>query len=226
MSHVTVHNVSDLGGSILECVTDLRDTAKHGNREQFRTVMGRVGFLLAYELSKTLQYDEIDVETPLATARGHRLAENPVVSTILRAGLPLYNGVMQIFPEADNAFIAAYRKHNPDADMTIQTDYARCASLDNRSLIMVDPMLATGSSLLDGLDRLIVEGGMPREVHVIAAIGAAEGVEHVRAGLETRAFAKASIWCAAIDPILNEHKYIVPGLGDAGDLAFGPAIQN
>lgn len=226
MSQVTVHNVSELGGSMREYVTDLRDTAKHGNREQFRTVMGRVGFLLAYELSKTFTYEELEVETPLAIARGHRLAESPVVSTILRAGLPLYDGVMQIFPEADNAFIAAYRKHGPDADMTIQTDYVTCPDLRDRSLIMVDPMLATGSSLLDGIDRLITEGGTPREVHVIAAIAAQQGVEHLQEGLETRAFARASIWCAAVDPILNEHKYIVPGLGDAGDLAFGPKIQN
>lgn len=209
-----------------EYVTDLRDTAKHGNREQFRTLMGRVGFLLAYELSKTLAYEELDVETPLATARGYRLAENPVVSTILRAGLPLYDGVMQIFPEADSAFIAAYRKHGPDADMTIQTDYATCPDLRGRSVVIVDPMIATGSSLLDGVDRLVAEGGMPREMHVIAAIAAQQGAERLQEGLETRAFARASIWCAAIDPILNEHKYIVPGLGDAGDLAFGPKMQS
>lgn len=226
MPHVTVHNVSEQGGNILECVTDLRDTAKHGNREQFRTTMGRVGFLLAYELSKTLAYESVDVETPLAMASGYRLAQNPVVATILRAGLPLYEGVLQIFPEADNAFIAAYRKHGPDADITVQTDYVTCPDLTDRPLILADPMLATGNSVLDGVDKLMHEGGKPSEVHVIAAIAAMQGVEHLRVGLEERTFGRASIWCAAIDPTLNEHKYIVPGLGDAGDLAFGPKIQD
>lgn len=207
-------------------MTDLRDTAKHGNREQFRTTMGRVGFLLAYELSKTFTYEPVDVETPLATTTGYRLAANPVVGTILRAGLPLYEGVMQIFPEADNAFIAAYRKHGPDADITVQTDYVTCPDLTGRPLIIADPMLATGNSLLDGIDKLVLEGGKPSEVHVIAAIAAREGAERLRIGLEERAFGRASIWCAAVDPILNKHKYIVPGLGDAGDLAFGPKIQN
>lgn len=225
MAEVAVHNVSELGGNILECVTDLRDTAKHGNREAFRTVMTRVGFLLANELSKTLHYETIDVETPLATATGHRLAKQPVVGTILRAGLPLYDGVLQVFPEADNAFLAAYRKHDTQGDFTVQTNYCTCPDLAGRILVMADPMLATGSSLLDGIDTLVREGGKPAEVHIIVAIAAREGAERVRDGLKKRGFARASVWCAAIDPELNERKYIVPGLGDAGDLAFGEKKQ-
>jgi uracil phosphoribosyltransferase len=209
-----------------EYVANLRDIARHGNREQFRATMGKVGFVLAYELSKTLEYEEVDIETPLAVAVGHRLTAQPVVGTILRAGLPLYDGVMQAFPEADSAFIAAYRKHGKDADFTVQTDYVTCPDLAGRALVLADPMLATGSSLIDGLDRLVDEGGTPSEVHVLAAIAAHQGVEHLQSQLERRAFARASIWCAAIDPTLNEHKYIEPGLGDAGDLAFGAKIQN
>ena len=222
---VSVHNVSELGGNMLECVTDLRDSAKHGNREAFRKTMERVGFLLANELSKSFDYREIIVETPLASAKGHRLQKQPVVGTILRAGLPLYNGVMEIFPEADHAFLAAYRKHDANGDFTIATNYCTCPDLTGRILILADPMLATGSSLLDGVDTLITEGGKPAEVHILSAIGAKDGVSRVAQGLEERGFEKASVWCAAIDPELNEHKYIVPGLGDAGDLAFGEKKQ-
>jgi len=223
---VKIHNISEQGGSILECITDLRDTAKHGPREQFRNIMQRVGFLLASELSKTFTYSEITVETPLAKATGYRLTEQPVVGTILRAGLPLYNGVMEIFPEADNAFLAAYRKHDTSGSFTIQTNYCTCPDLTGRVLVLVDPMLATGSSLLDGLDTLLHEGGKPAEVHVIAAIAAQEGAIHVQEGLQSRGFTQASVWCAAIDPTLNAQKYIVPGLGDAGDLAFGEKKQS
>lgn len=226
MAEVAVHNVGELGGTIKECVTDLRDIAKHGSRRQFRTTMGEVGYFVANELSKTLPYEVVSVESPLQTAAGSRLSERPVLGTILRAGLPLYEGVLKAFPEADNAFIAAYRKHGDNGDFTIQTDYVTCPELTERTLIMADPMLATGSSMLDAIDRLIVEGGKPAEVHVIAAIAAIQGIERVQQGLASRGFRRASIWSAAIDPELNEHGYIVPGLGDAGDLAFGPKIQS
>lgn len=226
MAGVTVHNVSELGGAVQECVTDLRDIAKHGSRRQFRTTMGEVGYIVANELSKTFQYSAVTIASPLQAADGNRLSERPVLGTILRAGLPLYQGVLKAFPEADNAFIAAYRKHGDKGDFTIQTDYVTCPELTNKILIMADPMLATGSSMLDAIDRLIVEGGKPAEVHVIAAIAAAPGIERVRLGLEDREFERASIWTAAVDPELNEHGYIVPGLGDAGDLAFGPKIQS
>lgn len=222
---VQVHNISDLGGSILECVTDLRDVQVHGERERFRRNMERVGFLLANELSKTLAYEKIAIETPLTETHGFRLATQPVVATILRAGLPLWDGVMQVFPQADNAFLAAYRKHDASGDFTIQADYCTCPDISGRILIVADPMLATGASLLDGIDKFIAEGGQPSNVHVVVAIAAQAGVDAVRAVLEKRGFKDAAIWCGAIDPDLNAQKYIVPGLGDAGDLAFGQKKQ-
>lgn len=222
---VTVHNTSDLGGNILECVTDLRDVEVHGERERFRRTMERVGFLLANELSKTLHYEKIAIETPLQETHGYRLNQQPVVATILRAGLPLWNGVMQVFPQADNAFLAAYRKHDANGDFTIQADYCTCPDVTGRLLIVADPMLATGASLLDGIDKFIAEGGQPSNIHVVVAIAAQAGVDAVRAGLEQRGYKDAAIWCAATDPELNDQKYIVPGLGDAGDLAFGAKKQ-
>lgn len=222
---VSIHNISELGGSILECVTDLRDVAVHENRERFRGNMHRIGFLLANELSKTLEYKTISVKTPLATANGHRLETQPVVATILRAGLPLWDGVMSVFPDADNAFLAAYRKHDAAGDFTIQADYCTCPDITGRTLIVADPMLATGASLLDGIDKFIDEGGHPANIHVLVAIAARDGVEAVKTGLQKRGFNDSAIWCAAIDPELNAQKYIVPGLGDAGDLAFGAKKQ-
>lgn len=222
---VEVQNCSDLGGSILECVTDLRDVEVHGDRERFRRTMERVGFLLANELSKTLEYKTTPVKTPLATADGYRLETQPVVATILRAGLPLWDGVMSVFPDADNAFLAAYRKHDPNGDFTIKADYCTCPDIAGRILIVADPMLATGASLLDGIEKFIEEGGKPANIHVVVAIAAKEGVAAVKAGLEKLGYKDAAIWCAAIDPELNAQKYIVPGLGDAGDLAFGEKKQ-
>ncbi len=222
---VQVHNISELGGSILECVTDLRDVAVHDNRERFRRNMERVGFLLGNELSKTLPYSTIAIETPLQKTDGFRLAQQPVVATILRAGLPLWDGVMQVFPHADSAFLAAYRKHDATGSFTIQADYCTCPDIEKQVLIVADPMLATGASLLDGIDRFVEEGGTPENIHVVVAIAAQAGVDAVRAGLEKRGFTSAAIWCAAIDPELNAQKYIVPGLGDAGDLAFGAKKQ-
>jgi len=214
-----------MGGSILECVTDLRDVQVHSERERFRRNMERVGFLLANELSKTLAYEKTLIETPLAKTEGFRLASQPVVATILRAGLPLWNGAMQVFPQADNAFLAAYRKHDAEGSFTIQADYCTCPDIEGRVLIVADPMLATGASLLDGIDKFIEEGGKPANIHVVVAIAAEAGVEVVKAGLENRGFRDAAVWCGAIDPELNAQKYIVPGLGDAGDLAFGSKKQ-
>lgn len=222
---VIIHNISEEGGSILECVTDLRDIEVHGQRERFRKNMERVGFLLANELSKSFAYVKTPIHTPVAKADGFRLSAQPVVATILRAGLPLWDGVMEVFPQADNGFLAAYRKHDANGDFTIQADYCTCPDIEGRVLIVADPMLATGASLLDGIDKFIEEGGRPSNIYVIVAIASKDGVETVRAGLEKRGFTDAAIWCAAIDAELNAQKYIVPGLGDAGDLAFGEKKQ-
>ncbi|QQS18293.1 uracil phosphoribosyltransferase [Candidatus Saccharibacteria bacterium] len=223
---VTVHNIGELGGSILEFVTDLRDVEVHGERERFRRNMERVGFLLGNELSKKLAYEELAIETPLQKTHGYRLCSQPVVATILRAGLPLWDGVMQVFPQADSAFLAAYRKHDTAGNFTIKADYCTCPDMSGRLLIVADPMLATGASLLDGIDKFLAEGGQPSNIHVVVAIASQEGVDAVRTGLEKRGHKDATIWCGAIDPKLNSQKYIVPGLGDAGDLAFGPKKQS
>jgi len=223
---VTVHNLSESGGAVLEYMTHLRNVDGHGHREGFRRNMERVGFLLAGELSKTLPYEKFAVKTPQATTDGYRLAKQPVVATILRAGLPLWEGVMQAFPAADSGFVAAYRKHGPTGGFTIQADYCTCPDITGRVLIVADPMLATGASLLNGIDKLVAEGGRPDTIAVMVAIASQAGCEAVQTGLAARGFSDASLWCAAIDPELNTQKYIVPGLGDAGDLAYGPKKQS
>ncbi len=222
---IDLQNISQGGGSIVELVSRLRDIEKHNDREMFRQTMRRVGLLVANELSKTFTYQAVPITTPLAQTTGHQLSAPPVVATILRAGLPLYEGVLDVFTGADSAFVAAYRKHDADGSFKIAVNYCTCPDLSGRSLILADPMIATGSSLIDGLEVLFEQGGQPDEVHIIAAIGAEPGVHMVQTKLEQYGLKRASIWCAAIDPELDENKYIVPGLGDAGDLAFGPKKQ-
>ena len=175
---------------------------------------------MAYELSKTLPYVQKEIETPLGTYQANVLQEQPVLATILRAGIPLYQGLLNFFDEADSAFIAAYRKHNKlDDSFEINQGYVTCPSLENRTLILADPMLATSSSLVVALDELF-EYGQPREVHIVCVIACTEGLDTLR-----HRFPDITIWAADIDDELTAKGYIVPGLGDAGDLCFGSKMQ-
>jgi uracil phosphoribosyltransferase len=188
---------------------------------RFRRNIERIGEVAAYELSKTLQYKSVEVTTPLGIAPTQLLTEQPVLATILRAGLPLHQGMLNYFDKADNAFISAYRKHHPDGSFEISLEYLSCPNLNGRVLILCDPMLATGASLVETI-QAIQKTYTPAQIHIVVTIASHKGIEHV----EKELGADTPIWCAAIDPVLNDKSYIVPGLGDAGDLAFGTKMQS
>jgi uracil phosphoribosyltransferase len=202
-------------------VAELRDVAIQNDRMRFRRNIERIGEVAAYELSKTLRFKTVDITTPLGTATTSLLEAQPVLATILRAGLPLHQGMLNYFDKADNAFISAYRKHHPDGSFEISLEYLSCPDLNNRVLILCDPMLATGASLVETI-QAIQKKYTPSQIHIVVTIASQKGIEHV----EKELGADIPIWCAAIDPILNDKSYIVPGLGDAGDLAFGTKMQS
>ena len=197
-------------------VAELRDVNVQNDRMRFRRNIERIGEVAAYELSKTLDFKSVEVTTPLGIAPTQLLNEQPVLATILRAGLPLHQGMLNYFDKADNAFISAYRKHHPDGSFEISLEYLSCPNLNGRVLILCDPMLATGASLVETI-QAIQKTYTPAQIHIVVTIASQKGIEHV----EKELGADTPIWCAAIDPILNDKSYIVPGLGDAGDLAFG-----
>jgi uracil phosphoribosyltransferase len=202
-------------------VAELRDVQVQNDRMRFRRNIERIGEVAAYELSKTLRFKTVDVTTPLGIASTSLLEEQPVLGTILRAGLPLHQGMLNYFDKADNAFISAYRKHHPDGSFEISLEYLSCPDLNNRILILCDPMLATGASIVETI-QAIQKTYTPAQIHIVVTIASQKGIEHV----EKELGADIPIWCAAIDPILNDKSYIVPGLGDAGDLAFGTKMQS
>lgn len=187
---------------------------------RFRTNLERIAEAMAYEISKVLPFKEIETETPLGTAISKVLKEQPVLATILRAGLPMHNGLLNYFDKADNAFIAAYRKHEKDGSFEISLEYMSCPDLEDRILIISDPMLATGASLVKTI-HFLKEEGRPKEIHVVVAIACTIGIEYVK-----REEPSVTIWCGDIDDELTAKSYIVPGLGDAGDLAYGMKTQN
>ena len=202
-------------------VAELRDVHVQNDRMRFRRNIERIGEVAAYELSKTLQFKSVEVTTPLGIAPTQLLTEQPVLATILRAGLPLHQGMLNYFDKADNAFISAYRKHHPDGSFEISLEYLSCPNLNGRVLILCDPMLATGASLVETI-QAIQKTYTPAQILIVVTIASQKGIEHV----EKELGADTPIWCAAIDPILNDKSYIVPGLGDAGDLAFGTKMQS
>lgn len=201
-------------------VAELRSTEIQGDRMRFRRNMERIGEILAYEVSKTFEYEEVEVETPLGTAVSNIPEERIVIGTILRAGLPLHQGVLNVFDEADNAFVSAYRRHHKDGSFEIKLEYVSCPDINDAILILADPMIATGASMVTTI-RELLQYGKPKAIHVVAAIAAAPGIDHVR-----RYFPKAKLWLGALDDELTAKSYIVPGLGDAGDLAYGEKLQD
>lgn len=200
-------------------IAELRDTEIQKDRMRFRTNLERIGQLLGYELSKNLLYKPIEVETSLGVAPTEVPAQPIVLATILRAGLPLHNGLLTYFDGADNAFISAYRKHHKSGKFSIEVEYAACPNLEDKVLILSDPMLATGSSMVLAAQELM-RYGKPAQIHIVATIAAEAGVDYVR-----RHLPDADIWLGALDAELTAKAYIVPGLGDAGDLAFGAKVQ-
>ena len=187
---------------------------------RFRTNLERIGQVAAYEISKVLPWKIQETRTPLGIHESKVFESQPVLATILRAGLPMHQGMLQYFDKADNAFISAYRKHQPDGSFEISMQYMSCPSLENRIVIISDPMLATGASIIKTIDFIRNEG-QPKAIHVVCAIACNEGIEMIQRDCGDQ----ISIWCGDIDDELTAKGYIVPGLGDAGDLAFGTKTQ-
>ena len=214
-----VINLSEEHSLISNWISELRDIDVQDDRLRFRCNLERIGEAAAYEISKKLSWVEKDVTTPLGTSSCKVLEKQPVLATILRAGLPMHQGLLNYFDKADNAFISAYRKHNADGSFEISLDYISCPEMEDRVVIISDSMLATGASLVKTI-QFIREEGSPSEIHFVCAIACTVGIEYV-----LRAEPKATIWCGDIDDELTAKGYIVPGLGDAGDLAYGVKVQ-
>ncbi|HEY0066617.1 MAG TPA: uracil phosphoribosyltransferase [Flavisolibacter sp.] len=215
-----VINLSREHSLVSNWVAEVRDVEIQKDRMRFRRNLERIGEIAAYEISKKLVSTEVEVQTPLGTAVCSVLKEQPVLTTILRAGLPLHQGLLNYFDKADNAFVSAYRKHDQDGNFQISLDYLSCPEIDGRVIIVSDPMLATGASLVKTIQYL-KEEGRPSQIHIVTAIACTVGIEFIR-----REIPEATVWCGAIDDELTAKGYIVPGLGDAGDLAFGVKIQS
>jgi len=208
---------------INQYMAELRDTEIQKDRAKFRRNLARIGQMMAYEISKTLDYEEKAIQTPLAQAKANLPGDDIVLSTIFRAGLPFHQGFLDVFDNAGNGFVSAYRYYldKECKEVGIKIEYIASPALDGKTLIIADPMLATGGSMELGYNAFCTKG-IPAKVHLCCVIASQKGVDYIK-----KAFAKSdnvTLWCAAIDPELNEHCYIVPGLGDAGDLAYGDKI--
>ncbi|MCX6208193.1 MAG: uracil phosphoribosyltransferase [Bacteroidetes bacterium] len=213
-------NLSNEHSLITNWIAEIRDVTIQSDRLRFRRNLQRIGEIAAYEISKGLPSEIVDVHTPLAIHKSKMLKHQPVLATVLRAGLPLHQGMLNYFDKADNAFISAYRKHHTDGSFEICLEYMSCPNLDNRIVIISDPMLATGASLVKTIE-FMREQYKPAEIYFVCAIASKQGIEyiHQQCGNEIK------IWCGDIDEKLNDKGYIVPGLGDAGDLAYGTKMQ-
>ncbi len=215
-------NILDKQNTLLSrFIAELRDVRIQGDRMRFRRNLERVGEIMAYEISKTLEYVPTSVETPLGVAEIALPDQKVVIATVLRAGVPYHQGFLNYFDDADNAFVSAYRKYSKDGKFNIKVEYISCCDLQDKVLILVDPMLATGASLVLTYKALLEKGGKPKHTHVAAVIASEEGVEYVRKYMPKTT---TTVWAGAVDAELTVKSYIVPGLGDAGDLAYGDKL--
>jgi uracil phosphoribosyltransferase len=216
-----VHHLSEKHSLLSNWIAEIRDVNIQNDRMRFRRNLERIGEVAAYEMSKLMPTIVKKTTTPLGIHDSKVLAEQPVLATILRAGLPLHQGMLNYFDKADNAFISAFRKHHDNGSFEISIEYLSCPDLNNRVLIVSDPMLATGASLVQTI-QAITKQHTPKEIHIVVAIASRKGIETVEAALGKN----IPIWCGDIDDSLNDKSYIIPGLGDAGDLAYGTKIQS
>ena len=214
-------NFSEQNTFINQYMAELRDRSHQKNRMAFRRNIERIGEMMAYELSKTLDYKPKTVTTPLGTIDVSLPKEDLVVGTVLRAGLPFHQGFLNVFDKAENAFVSAYRiyTNREHTEVGIHTEYMASPSVKGKTLLVVDPMLATGGSMVASIEALL-KTGKPKRIHVCCVIAAPEGIEFVKQALPE----DSTIWCAAIDAGMNEQKYIVPGFGDCGDLCYGEKL--
>lgn len=195
---------------------ELRDVKIQHDSMRFRRNLERIGEIIAYEISKTLDYETLEIKTPMAITKASVHKEQPVIATILRAGLPLHNGVLNYFDQAENTFISAYRKHDENHNFEVEIEYLSSPNIDGKTLILCDPMLATGSSMVLAY-KAILEKGTPKKVHVVAIVASKEGMNFCLKNMP----AHVDYWIGEIDETLDSKSYIIPGLGDAGDLAYG-----
>ena len=217
-----VINLSEHNSVLNQYLREIRDVDIQKDRLRFRRNIERIGEFMAIEVSKTLNYEHTDVQTPLGVAPVNTIADHLVLATILRAGLPLHQGFLNIFDNAENAFLSAYRRVNDKGELEIVAEYMAAPAIDGKTLIVVDPMLATGMSMEVGYLALL-RHGKPTHTHLCCAIATPKSIEYMRNALKDSD--DVTLWCAAVDPILNDKKYIVPGLGDAGDLCYGTKIH-
>lgn len=219
-----VINFAEQNSVINQYMAELRDKNYQKNRMLFRRNIERIGEMMAYELSKTLEYKPKTIKTPLGSLDIPLLKEEDmVIATVLRAGLPFHQGFLNVFDGADNAFVSAFRMYlnREHTEVGVHTEYIATPSVKGKTLLIVDPMLATGGSLAAAIDSLL-QAGKPKKIHLCCVIAAPEGIEVVKAALPEG----STIWCAAIDKGMNEQKYIVPGFGDCGDLCYGEKLQS
>ncbi|MDW3649781.1 MAG: uracil phosphoribosyltransferase [Bacteroidia bacterium] len=209
-------NILSTGNSVLnQILYEMRDHEIQLDRMRFRTNLQRTGSILAYEISKELSYESQEVTTPLGQLDMNLPSQQPVLVSILRAGVPLHDGFLKLFDRADNGFISAFRQHTAGNDFVVKVEYMAVPALDGRDLVLIDPMIATGQSIVLSYKSLL-EAGTPERVFIAGVVGSEEGIAYVQ-----RHIPKARIYIAAVDKELTAKSYIVPGLGDAGDLAFG-----
>ena len=216
-----IHNLSDQNSILNTFISEIRDVTVQKDSMRFRRNIERIGEILGYEMSKSLSYKRSSVETPLGNSSINLFENDIVLCSILRAGVPLHQGLLNYFDNAENAFISAYRHHRHDPEsFEILVEYLACPSLENKTLILADPMLATGQSLVATYEAL-KPFGIPKEIHLVNVIGAQDGVAFIDSYFPEN----THLWIATVDEKLNSKGYIVPGLGDAGDLAFGDKLQ-
>jgi uracil phosphoribosyltransferase len=212
-----IHILGKNSSLLKHYIAEVRDVEIQKDSLRFRRNMERLGEIFAYEISKTLQWKSREVITSLGTAQCEVLAQQPVIATILRAGLPMHQGILNFFDQAENAFVSAYRKHHKNGRFFIQIEYTSCPNLDEKFLIISDPMLATGASMVLAYKELL-QRGKPIHTHFVSVLASVQGIEYMKKNLPADSY---SLWLGEVDDELTAKAYIVPGLGDAGDLAFG-----
>lgn len=210
-------NFADRPSLVSQYMTELRDVNVQGDMMRFRRNLHRIGEIMAYEISKRLHYSKAEITTPLASMQSDVLDEQVVLATIFRAGIPFHQGFLDYFDRAQNAFVSAYRKYREKENFDVFIEYIASPRLDGKTLILVDPMLATGSSMELSYRALLTKGN-PANIHVASVIASQDAIDYIRATFPEE---NTTVWVGAIDPEINSHSYIVPGLGDAGDLAYG-----
>ncbi len=216
-----VHILGNHNSVFNQFVAEVRDEVIQKDSMRFRRNMERLGEIFAYEISKHLEYDKREITTSLGIAEVPVMKQQPVIASILRAGIPFHLGILNYFDKAESAFVSAYRKHNKSGSFDIQVEYVSCPDITDKVLILSDPMLATGASMVKTYRELILNG-KPKHTHIVSVLASAEGIDYLHKHMSLD---EITIWTGAIDDELTAQSYIVPGLGDAGDLAFGEKVQ-